>query len=150
MIFNGGLRAGASFIYLKNPIHFMLDKRSLLAFQQHTGLGTLKTMPDILGNVNAISAFFVTQDTRLDDLTLVIVNQHFHLALQNHKGLVLGGMMMNRNLGAGFQGIEKAMAFVFKALMEIVVLPEPGRLFRLLGQIIHQLIVYNLHKRRHN
>ena len=27
-----------SFVYLKNPIHFMLDKRSLLAFQQHTGL----------------------------------------------------------------------------------------------------------------
>ena len=128
----------------------MLDKRSLLAFQQHTGLGTLKTMPDILGNVNAISAFFVTEDTRLHDLTLVIVNQHFHLALQNHKGLVLGGMMMNWNLGAGFQGIEKTMAFVFKALMEIVVFPKSGRLFRLFCQIIQQLIVYNLHKHRHN
>ena len=128
----------------------MLDKWPLLAFQQHTGLGTLKTMPHVLRDVNAISAFFVTQDARLNDLTLVIVNQHLHPTLQYHEGFVLGRVMMNGNLGSRFQSIKKTMAFVFKALMEIVVLPKPGRFFRLFCQIIHQLIIYNLHKRRHD
>ena len=122
----------------------MLDKRSFLAFQQHTWLRTLKAMPHILRDINAISALFMTQHTGLHDLTIVIINQHLHPALQYHKGLILGGMMMDRDLGTRFQGIEKTMAFVFKALMEIVVLPQPGRLFRLLSQIIHQLFVYDI------
>ena len=131
--------------YLKDSIHFMLDKGSLLAFQQHARLQTFKTVPHVLGDVGSIKAILMAQDARLHDFTLVVVGQHPHPTLQYDEGLVLGGMVMYRNLRAWLQSIEETVTFVLKALMKVVVHPEPWRLLGLVGQVIHQLIIYNLH-----
>ncbi len=115
----------------------MFDKGSLFTFQKHAWLQTLEAMPNVLGNINAISSFFLTQDDGLQDLALVIVGRHLHPTPQYHKSLVLSGMVMHWNLSARLQRIEETVAFVLKALMEVVVHPQPRRLLGLLRQIIH-------------
>ena len=94
-------------------------------------------MPGVLGDVGAIDAILMAQDARLDDFALIVIDGHPYPTLQYHKGLILGGMVMNRDLGARLQGIEETVAFVLQALMEIVVHPKPGRPLGLSCQVIH-------------
>ena len=115
----------------------MLNERARLALQQDTRLQALQPVPDVLGNVHTITATFLTDDTGFHYLALVIVGCHTHFALQNHKGLVLVGMVMYRNKCAWFQGIKESVALVLQTLMKVVVLPQSWRLLGFLGQSVH-------------
>ena len=103
----------------------MLNERAFLAFEKYAWLQALDIMPCVLGNVNAIDAFLMTDDAGLQHFTIVVVGGDAHLAFQYHHGLVFGGMVMHRYLRAWFQHVEKAVALVGKALVKIVVHPQP-------------------------
>ncbi len=120
---NGFISASA--LYLKDPIRFMLDKGALLALQQHAGLQAFNAVPHVLGNVGPVHPVFMTQDAGLQDFALVVVGGHPHLALQDDKGLVLGGVVVHGNLGAWLQRVEEAVALVIKALVKVMVHPQP-------------------------
>jgi len=80
----------------------MLYERAFLALQENAGFETLQTMPDVLGDVHAIGAALLTDDTRLQYLTIVIVGGHFDLAFQDDKCLGLCGMVMHGDECAWF------------------------------------------------
>ena len=65
-------------LYLQYSIHLMFNKGTFFTFQKHTWLQTFETMPDVLGDVNAISPFFLAQDDGRQDLALVIIRRHLH------------------------------------------------------------------------
>ena len=91
-------------------------------------------MPYVLWYIHAVSPAFLTDNAGFQNFTVIIVGCHPDLALQNHKGLCLGGMMVYWYLSAWFQGIEEAVALVLKALVEIVVLcKQSGRAERILS-----------------
>ena len=115
----------------------MLDKGSLLAFQQYARLQAFEAVPHVLGYVGTVQAVFMAQDAGLKDFALVVVGSHPDLAFQDHEGFGLGGVVMHGNLSARLQGVEETVAFVLQALMEIVVHPEPRGLLGLLGQAVH-------------
>jgi hypothetical protein len=87
----------------------------------------------------------VTDDARFQNLTLVIIGTHSDPTSQNDKGLVLGGMVMNRYLSTRFQGIQETMAFIRKTLVKVIILSQPGRILRFVCHLIDELIVNNFH-----
>jgi hypothetical protein len=102
----------------------VLHEWAFLAFQEYAGFETLQPVPDVLGDVHAIGAVLLTDDTRLQYLAIVIIGRNPDLAFQNYKCLGLGGVMMHGNECAWFQAIEETMAFLIKTLMKIVVHPQ--------------------------
>jgi hypothetical protein len=79
-------------------------------------------MPGILGNVNSVTATFVTQDIGLNDFTIVIISRNPDFSFQYNEGFVFIRMVVHRNLGARLKCIEKPVTLVIKTLMKVVVL----------------------------
>jgi len=103
----------------------MLYERAFLALQENAGFKTLQPVSDVLGDVHAIGAALLTDDTRLQNLAIVIIGRNPDLAFQNDKCLSLSGMVMHRDECARLQTVEEPMAFLIQALVEIVVHPQP-------------------------
>ena len=116
--------------YLLYSINFMLHKRSLFAFQENAGFDALQAMPHVLWYIHAVSSTILTDNTRLQNLTVIVIGCHPDLTLQNHKGLCFCGMMVYWYLSARFQCVEETMALVLKALMEVVVHSQSWGLLR--------------------
>ena len=100
----------------------MLHEWAFFTLQENAVFQTFQPVPNVLGNVHAIGAVLLTDDTRLQDLAIVIVSRNPDLAFQDDKCLGLGGMVMHGDECAWFQTVEEPMAFLIQALMEIVVL----------------------------
>ena len=103
----------------------MLHEWAFLALQEDTGFETFQPVPDVLGDVHTIGSALLTDDTRLQDLAIVIISGHSDLAFQDDKCLGLGGMVMHGDECAWLQTVEEPMAFFIQTLMEIVVHPQP-------------------------
>ena len=114
----------------------MLYEWAFLAFKKYARFQALYIVPNILRDIRSVSALFVTQDAGLHNLSLIVIGGYFDLALQDNHCLVLCGMVMHRNESAWLHSIEEAVTLVGKALVEIVVLPQPWRNLCLLGKII--------------
>ena len=99
------LRVMALLRDFKNPIHFMLYEGAFFHFEDNGTLYTLKGMPCILGDVNTIAAIFMTQDDAFTNRPIIIIRRHPHLPSQNHKRLILRGMLMYRNFRARLHSI---------------------------------------------
>ena len=77
---------------------------------------------------------FLTDNSGLQYLAVIVIGCHPDLTLQNHKGLCFCEMVVYWYLGARFQCVEEAVALVLKALVEIVVLcKQSGRAERILS-----------------
>ena len=81
----------------------MFHERAFLALQENAGFETFQPVPDVLGDVHAVGAALLTDDTRLQDLAIVIIGRYPDLAFQNDKRLGLGGMVMHGDKCAWFQ-----------------------------------------------
>jgi len=103
----------------------MLHERAFLALQENAGLETFQPVPDVLGNVNAVGSALLTDDTRLQDLAIVIIGRNPDLAFQDDKRLGLGGMVMHGDGSAWLQTVEEPVAFLIQTLMEIIIHPQP-------------------------
>ena len=103
----------------------MLHERAFLALQEYAGFETFQPVPDILGNVHAVGAALLTDDTRLQDLAIVIIGRDSDLALQDDKCLGLGGMVMHGDECAWLQTVEEPVAFLIQTLMEVIIHPQP-------------------------
>ena len=68
----------------------MFHERAFLALQENTGFETFQPVPDVLGDVHDVGAALLTDDTRLQDLAIVIIGRYPDLAFQNDKRLCLG------------------------------------------------------------
>jgi len=49
-------------LYLQYSVNFVIYKWAFLAFQQYAWFQTFHSVPHVLGDVNAISAVFLTDD----------------------------------------------------------------------------------------
>ena len=123
----------------------MLDERAFLTFKKKTWLQALHSVPCVLGDIYPMIAIFPTNDAGLYHFAVIIVDGHPDLAFQDDEGLILGRMMMHRNLCAWLQSIEETMALVGKALVKIVVHPQPRRLPCLVRHFLYQLFIYDFH-----
>ena len=123
----------------------MLDERPLLAFQKNARFQAFHSVPRVLGDIDTVVSFFLTDDATLYHLSIVIVDAHPDLAFQDDEGLVLGRMMMHRNQRAWFQSIKETMAFVIEALVKVVVHSQPRRTLCLVSHFLYQLLVYDFH-----
>ncbi len=84
-------------------------------------------MPYILGYIHTIAAVFLTKDNAFGNCAVIVVGGHTNLSTKYNKSLILVGMMMDGNIGSGFQGIEHTVAQIIKRLMKVVVLAQPRR-----------------------
>ncbi len=57
----------------KYPLHFMLYKRTFFDLKDCGTLNTFQGVPHILGNVNAIAAFFMTEYDAIYYRTIIII-----------------------------------------------------------------------------
>ena len=114
----------------------MLYEWAFLAFKKYTRFQALYIVPYILRDIRSVSALFVAQDARLQDLSLIVVGGYSDFTFQDDYRLVLRRVVMHRDESAWLHSVEKAVALVLKALVEIVVLPQPWRGLCFLGEII--------------
>ena len=102
----------------------MLYEWPLLALQKHTGFQTLQPVPHVFRDVNTISTAFLTDDTGLRDLAVIIVGRDSDLAFQDYKRLGLSRVMMHGDERSWLQTVEETVALLIQTLMEIIVHPQ--------------------------
>ena len=101
----------------------MLYKRAFFDLEDRGTLNTFKGVPHILGNVNTIAAFFMTEDDAVTDGTIIIIRSDLYLTSQYDKRLVFRRMSMDRYHCPWLYRIQKSMAFILQRLMEVIVHP---------------------------
>lgn len=113
-------------LHLQYPIDFMLYEGTFFDLKDTTPrFKALQRVPRVLRDVHTISAFLLAKHDALHHLPLIIIRQHPHLTFQQDKGLILGHMMMDRHDSPRLQRIQKAMALILKALVKVIVHPQP-------------------------
>lgn len=69
----------------------------------------------------------MAKDSKILQFSFIVVGGDFHFAFQDDEGFVFRWVAVDGYLRAGFHGIEHTMAFIFKALMEVIIHPQTWR-----------------------
>lgn len=132
--------------HMQDAVNLMLHKRTFLHLEDDTArLQAFHIVPGVLGDVHSDTAFRQAQHDTFDDRARIIIRIDTHAATQQDEALVFRHMVMDGDLRTHLKCVQKAVALIIEALMEIVVHTQSGRLSGLPDYAFNQFIVYYLH-----
>ena len=124
----------------------MLHERSFLYFENNgSGFKALNIVPSVSRNIDSKASFIMTEDITFQNCSVIIIGIDTHFPSKQNKGFIFGNVMMDRYFCPYFEGIQKTMALLIKASVEVLVHSQARRVFRLFCNLIHQLIIYDFH-----